>query len=178
MCLGHKYSDATSHALNVAGNSQHSHYIIDFRLTEKGYSNLRYILLLSFCVLRLSLVWRHLQSYLDMAHERIEKMKKETGRISNVELQRKVTASITILLTAFFCFFLATSVESWFVEPPREAKLVWKIGKLQKLKENLENLHCSNSYLLETTFGSSYGWSLEKSDSTVLAHFWLLHQCP
>jgi len=25
-----------------------------------------------------------------MAHERIEKMKKETGRISNVDLQRKV----------------------------------------------------------------------------------------
>ena len=25
-----------------------------------------------------------------MAHERIEKMKKETGRITNVELQRKV----------------------------------------------------------------------------------------
>ena len=62
-----------------------------FRLTEKGYSNFRFILLLLFCVLRLSLVWRHLQSYLDMAHERIEKMKKETGRITNVELQRKVT---------------------------------------------------------------------------------------
>lgn len=92
------------YALNVAAYSQHSHDIIDFRLTEKGYSNLRFILLLSFCVLRLSLVWRHLQSYLDMAHERIEKMKKETGRITNVELQRKVTATINILLTAFFFF--------------------------------------------------------------------------
>ena len=61
-----------------------------FRLTEKGYHNLRFVLLLLFCVLRLSLVWRHLQSYLDMAHERIEKMKKETGRITNVDLQRKV----------------------------------------------------------------------------------------
>ena len=64
--------------------------IFDFRLTEKGYNNLRFSSLLLFCVLRLSLVWRHLQSYLDMAHERIEKMKKETGRISNVDLQRKV----------------------------------------------------------------------------------------
>lgn len=32
-----------------------------------------------------------------MAHERIEKMKKETGRITNVELQRKVTASFLLL---------------------------------------------------------------------------------
>lgn len=64
-----------------------------FRLTEKGYHNLRFILLLLFCGLRLSLVWRHLQSYLDMAHDRIEKMKKETGRISNVDLKRKVAFS-------------------------------------------------------------------------------------
>ena len=62
-----------------------------FSLTEKGYANLRFVLLLLFCVLRLGLVWRHLQSYLHMAHERIEKMKKETGRITNVDLQRKVS---------------------------------------------------------------------------------------
>ena len=72
-----------------------------FRLTEKGYHNLRFILLLLFCGLRLSLVWRHLQSYLDMAHDRIEKMKKETGRISNVDLKRKV-AFLSMFTNLFF----------------------------------------------------------------------------
>ncbi|KAJ7360578.1 hypothetical protein OS493_015686 [Desmophyllum pertusum] len=78
-------------------------------LTEKGYSNLRFILLLLFCVLRLSLVWRHLQSYLDMAHERIEKMKKETGRITNVELQRKV-ARVFYYLSAAALQYLAPTI--------------------------------------------------------------------
>lgn len=78
-------------------------------LTEKGYYNLRYILLLLFCVLRLSLVWRHLQSYLDMAHERIEKMKKETGRITNVELQRKV-ARVFYYLSAAALQYLAPTL--------------------------------------------------------------------
>lgn len=78
-------------------------------MTEKGYLNLRYILLLLFCVLRLSLVWRHLQSYLDMAHERIEKMKKETGRITNVELQRKV-ARVFYYLSAAALQYLAPTI--------------------------------------------------------------------
>ncbi|XP_020601398.1 transmembrane protein 161B-like [Orbicella faveolata] len=78
-------------------------------LTEKGYSNFRFILLLLFCVLRLSLVWRHLQSYLDMAHERIEKMKKETGRITNVELQRKV-ARVFYYLSAAALQYLAPTI--------------------------------------------------------------------
>jgi len=78
-------------------------------LTEKGYHNLRFILLLLFCVLRLSLVWRHLQSYLDMAHERIEKMKKETGRITNVDLQRKV-ARVFYYLSAAALQYLAPTI--------------------------------------------------------------------
>lgn len=78
-------------------------------LTEKGYNNLRFSLLLLFCVLRLSLVWRHLQSYLDMAHERIEKMKKETGRISNVDLQRKV-ARVFYYLSAAALQYLAPTI--------------------------------------------------------------------
>ncbi|XP_068693083.1 transmembrane protein 161B-like [Montipora foliosa] len=78
-------------------------------LTEKGYHNLRFILLLLFCGLRLSLVWRHLQSYLDMAHDRIEKMKKETGRISNVDLQRKV-ARVFYYLSAAALQYLAPTI--------------------------------------------------------------------
>ena len=37
-----------------------------------------------------------------MAHERIEKMKKETGRISNVDLQRKVINPFSFISSHFF----------------------------------------------------------------------------
>ena len=37
-----------------------------------------------------------------MAHERIEKMKKETGRISNVDLQRKVINPFSFISAHFF----------------------------------------------------------------------------
>ena len=55
-------------------------------------------LVIAVCVLRLSLTWRHLQSYLDMAQERVEKMRRETGRITNVELQRKVRNKLSLLV--------------------------------------------------------------------------------
>eukprot|EP00058_Branchiostoma_floridae_P007219 XP_002592707.1 hypothetical protein BRAFLDRAFT_67147 [Branchiostoma floridae] len=44
-----------------------------------------------FCVvLRLVLMHRYLQSYLNMAHQRIEHVKKQAGRISNMEIQKRI----------------------------------------------------------------------------------------
>jgi len=43
-----------------------------------------------FCIIRLLLSRRFLQSYLNSAYQKVEKMKKERGRITNLELQRKV----------------------------------------------------------------------------------------
>ncbi|CAH1251613.1 TMEM161B [Branchiostoma lanceolatum] len=44
-----------------------------------------------FCVvLRLVLMHRYLQSYLNMAHQRIEYVKKQAGRISNMEIQKRI----------------------------------------------------------------------------------------
>jgi len=44
-----------------------------------------------------------------MAHERIEKMKKETGRITNVDLQRKVTESYSTFMRNSPDFLLTTN---------------------------------------------------------------------
>lgn len=40
----------------------------------------------------------YLQAYLDMAYNRVEEQKKEAGRITNVELQKKA------LICAHLCF--------------------------------------------------------------------------
>ncbi|XP_077993092.1 transmembrane protein 161B-like [Glandiceps talaboti] len=58
--------------------------------TDEGFEMTRIGLMMLLCVLRLLLVNTHLQAYLNMAYDRIENMKKEAGRISNLELQRKV----------------------------------------------------------------------------------------
>ncbi|XP_070536079.1 transmembrane protein 161B-like [Ptychodera flava] len=58
--------------------------------TSDGFELTRMVLIGWMCGLRLLLINTHLQAYLNMAHDRIETMKKEAGRISNVELQRKV----------------------------------------------------------------------------------------
>lgn len=41
-------------------------------------------------LLRLALMPTYLQAYLNMAYHRIEEQKKEAGRITNTELQKKV----------------------------------------------------------------------------------------
>ena len=45
---------------------------------------------LSVCLLRFVITREALQSYLNMANERVRKLKKETGKITNIELQSKV----------------------------------------------------------------------------------------
>lgn len=41
-------------------------------------------------ILRLSLMPVYLQAYLNLAYDRLEEQKKEAGRITNIELQKKV----------------------------------------------------------------------------------------
>lgn len=36
----------------------------------------------------------YLQAYLNLAHDRLEEQKKEAGRITNVDLQKKVSAQL------------------------------------------------------------------------------------
>ena len=57
---------------------------------DDQFDGLRFIIILLCCVLRISLMPLFLQSHLNLAFEKVEKLKKETGRIGNVELQKMV----------------------------------------------------------------------------------------
>lgn len=46
-----------------------------------------FVVILRFCLLPI-----YLQSYLNIAHDKVEDLKKEAGRITNVELQKKVSS--------------------------------------------------------------------------------------
>ena len=52
---------------------------------------LRIALVVVFCLLRLSLMRVHLQAYLNLAHEKLIKLKKESGTIINTDLQRLIS---------------------------------------------------------------------------------------
>lgn len=67
-------------------NSNSSTYLIKPQTFEAA----RIIAVIFFCVLRFCLTWTHLQSHLNMACAKMEELKKEAGRISSLELQKRV----------------------------------------------------------------------------------------
>ena len=60
------------------------------RMSEAAFDSMRLWLCLILSLLRIVSAPSCFQAYLNIAQTRIESMKKEAGRISNVELQRKV----------------------------------------------------------------------------------------
>ena len=59
-------------------------------LTDEMFESARILVLVTFCALRFCLLSTHLQAHLNMAVDKVKNMKKETGRISSLELQRMV----------------------------------------------------------------------------------------
>ena len=59
-------------------------------MTSVQFETMRLYLILAVLALRLSLMPSYLQSYLNKAYHRMEELKQEAGRISNVDLQRSV----------------------------------------------------------------------------------------
>ncbi|KAK3593876.1 hypothetical protein CHS0354_011481 [Potamilus streckersoni] len=59
-------------------------------LSESVFEVLRIFLFVIFCITRLVLMATHVQSHLNSAYERIENLRKESGKISNVEIQKIV----------------------------------------------------------------------------------------
>lgn len=51
---------------------------------------MRLILIVAAVVLRLVLMPIYLQAYLNLAYDRLEEQKKEAGRITNIDLQKRV----------------------------------------------------------------------------------------
>ena len=55
------------------------------------FDALRIVLVVVVACVRLGLMPYYLQSYLNLAYDKIEAQKKESGRISNKDLQKKVS---------------------------------------------------------------------------------------
>jgi hypothetical protein len=62
-------------------------------MAEHAFETMRLILIVVAVLLRLALMPTYLQAYLNMAYHRIEEQKREAGRITNTELQKKVCVS-------------------------------------------------------------------------------------
>ncbi|XP_011313062.1 transmembrane protein 161B [Fopius arisanus] len=61
-------------------------------MTSEAFDSARFIAIILVVLLRLSLMPVYLQSYLNLAEQRLENQKREAGRITNVELQKKIAA--------------------------------------------------------------------------------------
>ncbi|XP_068631234.1 transmembrane protein 161B [Battus philenor] len=61
-------------------------------MTSQGFDTLRLVMIVASVVVRLVLMPRQLQAYLDMAQRRLDLQKKEAGRITNIELQKKIAS--------------------------------------------------------------------------------------
>uniref|UniRef100_U5EX94 Putative conserved plasma membrane protein n=1 Tax=Corethrella appendiculata TaxID=1370023 RepID=U5EX94_9DIPT len=61
-------------------------------LSTDAFETIRLLAVVFTVLLRFSLMPIYLQSYLNIAYDRIEEQKKEAGRITNVELQKKISS--------------------------------------------------------------------------------------
>lgn len=61
-------------------------------MTDNEFDSMRLWLCVTLTLIRLVTAPSCFQAYLNMAQDRLETLKKEAGRISNIELQRKVPA--------------------------------------------------------------------------------------
>lgn len=56
------------------------------------FESVRLLAIVGTVLLRFSLMPLYLQCYLNMAHSRVEALKKEAGRITNTDLQKRIAA--------------------------------------------------------------------------------------
>ncbi|XP_014300063.1 transmembrane protein 161B [Microplitis demolitor] len=61
-------------------------------MTSDAFDSMRLIAIIVVVLLKLSFMPMYFQSYLNLAEQRLEKQKKESGRITNVDLQKKIAA--------------------------------------------------------------------------------------
>ena len=66
-------------------------------IPENVFDNLRILLFVILFVVRLVLLPTHLQSHLNLAHEKLQNIRKESGRVSNVEIQKLVARVFYVL---------------------------------------------------------------------------------
>jgi hypothetical protein len=67
------------------------HYF-SIRMNSDSFETTRIILIILVISLRMGLIRKYLQSYLNIAPQKLSFLKKETGRITNVDLQKLVNS--------------------------------------------------------------------------------------
>ncbi|XP_074851458.1 transmembrane protein 161B isoform X2 [Carettochelys insculpta] len=67
-------------------------------MSEATFDTLRLWIIILLCALRLAMMRKHLQAYLNLAQKCVDQMKKEAGRISTVDLQKMYVAPLVMLL--------------------------------------------------------------------------------
>ncbi|XP_063313366.1 transmembrane protein 161A [Pelobates fuscus] len=72
-------------------------------MSNSAYNTFRLWIIVVLCVLRLSLTRYHLQAYLGLAEQWVERMKREAGRISMLEIQRKISR--------IFCYLTVVALQ-------------------------------------------------------------------
>nr|CAD7567532.1 unnamed protein product [Timema californicum] len=81
-------------------------------MSDSAFESMRLLFVVAAVVLRLALMPVYLQAYLNMAYYRLEEQKKEAGRITNIELQKKIfTADV---MRGVFGFATWWSCFAWF----------------------------------------------------------------
>nr|XP_012153345.1 PREDICTED: transmembrane protein 161B isoform X1 [Megachile rotundata] len=91
-------------------------------MTASAFESMRLIVIVTAVLLKLVLMPMYLQSYLNLAVQRLENQKKEAGRITNVDLQKKIAAVfyylcvvalqfiVPLIICLFFTFMYKTLV--------------------------------------------------------------------
>ncbi|XP_013164473.1 PREDICTED: transmembrane protein 161B [Papilio xuthus] len=83
-------------------------------MTSQAFDTLRLLLVVVTVVIKLVLMPRQLQAYLDMAQRKLDSQKKEAGRITNIDLQKKIASvfyylcvvALQYLCPIILCLFL------------------------------------------------------------------------
>ena len=76
-------------------------------MTSDQFETLRLYLVVFVVLFRLVVMPRYLQSYLNMAYHKLEELKQEAGKISNLDVQRLI-ARVFYYLCVVSTFYLHT----------------------------------------------------------------------
>ena len=86
-------------------------------MSDELFDAMRLWYVLAFCVLRFFLLWPHLQSHLNLAYDKLQRLQREAGRIKAIDLQKMIIQVfyylcvvalqyITPIIFLFFCVLM------------------------------------------------------------------------
>ncbi|CAG9559519.1 unnamed protein product [Danaus chrysippus] len=158
-------------------------------MTPQMFDTLRIVLVILTVLLRVSLMPRQLQAYLDMAQRRLDVQRKEAGRITNVELQTKIASvffylcvvALQYICPIIMCLYLALmyktlggySWSSFIYETAESEPVVVNMEGMEQFQMAWENLKMvftqdvHRGLLGFATWWSCFAWFLTTSLGTM-----------